>query len=198
MPGGGYDRRVTNDLRTKRVYAGYGPEDGYRVLVDRLWPRGVTKAAAAVDLWLPDLAPSPSLRRWFHQDPSQWTEFCRRYVAELSIGTERWRPLLDRLRGGRVTLLYSARDTRHNQAVALQTFLLQQIRMSERTRPSVGPSRRRVEKASPVDPRAGSVRERSNGGPGGGDPNRPGRRRTLSRSSRAGGALRVRRRSRRL
>jgi uncharacterized protein YeaO (DUF488 family) len=110
-------------IRLKRAYLAPSPEDGVRVLVDRLWPRGLRKSEEAIDRWLKDLAPSTELRRWFGHDPSRWTEFRRQYEAELSRQTE----LLDELRAmaqkGPVTLVFAAQDELHNQAVVLKDFL---------------------------------------------------------------------------
>lgn len=111
------------DIRLKRAYEPPSPEDGTRVLVDRLWPRGVRKAEAVIDCWLKEIAPSSELRRWFGHDPSRWEEFRRRYRAELSSRPE----LLNRLRAlaeqGTLTLVYAARDEDHNQVVALRGML---------------------------------------------------------------------------
>ncbi len=110
-------------VRVKRVYDPPAPEDGRRFLVDRLWPRGVKKEALRLDAWLKELAPSDALRRWFGHDPARWEEFQRRYFAELEAKPEAWRPLLEAAREGTVTLLFSARDDEHNNAVALKAFL---------------------------------------------------------------------------
>lgn len=110
-------------LQVKRVYEPPSGEDGVRVLVDRLWPRGLTKTAAAVDLWLKDIAPSVNLRRWFNHDPSRWQEFTRRYADELDKKTAGVSALLGAIRRGRVTLLFGARDREHNNATALKTYL---------------------------------------------------------------------------
>jgi uncharacterized protein YeaO (DUF488 family) len=111
------------DVRIKRVYEPPDPADGTRILVDRLWPRGVSRERAAIDDWLRDLAPSTELRRWFSHDPARFDEFRRRYAAELT-GRE---PALDDLRRtakkGPLTLVYSARDTEHNDAVVLADVL---------------------------------------------------------------------------
>ena len=111
------------DIRLKRAYEPPAPDDGTRVLVDRLWPRGVRKADAAIDCWLKEIAPSSELRRWFGHDPDRWEEFQRRYRAELSAHPE----LLDRLRAlaaqGTLTLVYSAHDEDHNDAVVLHGML---------------------------------------------------------------------------
>ncbi len=109
----------------KRAYDEAGPGDGYRVLVDRLWPRGVKRENLRLDAWLKDLAPSPELRRWFGHDPARWEEFRRRYREELS-SPERRRmlaELAERLRRGPVTLVYGARDEKHNGAVVLREVL---------------------------------------------------------------------------
>ena len=111
------------DIRLKRAYLPPSPEDGLRVLVDRLWPRGVRKADAAIDRWLKEVAPSTELRRWFGHDPGRWEEFRRRYEAELSSRVA----LLDELRAiarsGRLTLVFAARDALHNDAVVLRDLL---------------------------------------------------------------------------
>jgi uncharacterized protein YeaO (DUF488 family) len=112
--------------QVKRVYDPPSTEDGVRVLVDRLWPRGLSRTKASIDLWLKDLAPSATLRRWFNHDPEKWAEFGRRYAAELDAKKAAVAALLGAARRGRVTLLFGARDARHNAAVALQTYLRQQ------------------------------------------------------------------------
>jgi uncharacterized protein YeaO (DUF488 family) len=105
------------------------PDDGAaRYLVDRLWPRGVRRDSLRLTAWLPDVAPSHGLRRWFGHDPSRWAEFRRRYSAELDDHPETWRPLVEALRAGDVTLLYAARDTERNNAVALRDHLLAAVR----------------------------------------------------------------------
>ena len=113
-------------IKVKRVYAPPSGEDGVRVLVDRLWPRGLPKARAAVDLWLKDIGPSLALRKWFNRDPSRWGEFKNRYAEELDALGKR-SPAVAALtaaaRSGRVTLLFGARDEQHNTAVALQHYL---------------------------------------------------------------------------
>jgi uncharacterized protein YeaO (DUF488 family) len=107
----------------KRVYDPPSNEDGVRVLVDRLWPRGLTKASAAVDLWLKDISPSVDLRRWFNHDPSRWTEFTLRYADELEKKKPAVAALAGAVRRGRVTLLFGARDPQHNNATALFGYL---------------------------------------------------------------------------
>lgn len=110
-------------ILVKRVYEPAGRQDGARFLVERLWPRGMKKESLRMDVWLKEVAPSDSLRRWFGHDPAKWKEFCRRYRAELDGHPEAWRPILEADRRGAVTLLYSARDTEHNNAVALKAYL---------------------------------------------------------------------------
>jgi uncharacterized protein YeaO (DUF488 family) len=110
-------------INLKRAYEEPSRNDGFRVLVERLWPRGVKKEALALDLWLKDIAPSPELRRWFSHDPARWEEFCRRYWQELAGRPEAVQLLREKLRGGKVTLVYGSRDERHNAAVALKKFL---------------------------------------------------------------------------
>jgi uncharacterized protein YeaO (DUF488 family) len=112
-------------ILVKRVYAPADEGDGFRILVDRLWPRGLTKGAARVDLWLKDVAPSDGLRRWFGHDAEKWSEFRARYAAELAAAPE----ALDILRRahaehGHVTLLFAAKDEAHNNAVVLRDALV--------------------------------------------------------------------------
>jgi uncharacterized protein YeaO (DUF488 family) len=110
-------------LAVKRAYEPAAPDDGYRVLVDRLWPRGLNKETAALDLWIKELAPSTELRQWFGHEPSRWEGFRHRYASELDGTAEYWRPLLARAARQRVTLVYGAHDDEHNNAVALKTYL---------------------------------------------------------------------------
>jgi uncharacterized protein YeaO (DUF488 family) len=107
----------------KRVYAPSAPTDGFRILVERLWPRGVTKAAAGIDLWLKEIAPSPDLRTWYAHDVVKWAEFRRRYRIELAANPHL--PELRRLiaEKGTVTFVYAAHDELHNSAVLLKEFL---------------------------------------------------------------------------
>ena len=111
-------------INVKRVYDEPEETDGYRILVDRLWPRGLTKAKAHVDLWLKDVAPSTELRKWFAHDPEKFAEFRKRYVHELGHAQEAVATLRDKAKHGTVTLLYGARDQEHNEAVVLQHWLL--------------------------------------------------------------------------
>jgi uncharacterized protein YeaO (DUF488 family) len=111
-------------VRLKRVYEPATSDDGTRILVDRLWPRGLSKADAGLDLWLKDIAPSTELRRWFGHDPSRWPEFPRRYQRELAEHTAELDQLRALVEQGTVTLLYGARDEQHNDAVVLRDTLL--------------------------------------------------------------------------
>jgi len=108
-------------VRIKRAYEPASDRDGYRVLVDRLWPRGVSKEKSRLDTWMKDIAPSPALRRWFGHDPARWDEFEHRYQAELAEPEHRQLvdELVDRVTHGPVTLVYGARDTLHNEAVVV-------------------------------------------------------------------------------
>jgi uncharacterized protein YeaO (DUF488 family) len=108
----------------KRAYEPPSPRDGTRVLVDRLWPRGVKKAQAGISQWMKDIAPSSELRQWFGHDPARWEEFRRRYKAELTTKRELVGRLRELAREGPLTLVYSARDEAHNQAVVLRETLL--------------------------------------------------------------------------
>jgi len=112
------------DIRVKRVYEPADDGDGTRVLVDRVWPRGVAKATLRADMWLKEIAPTTALRQWFGHDPARWEGFRDRYFAELDSAPEPVSTLRDLARKGTVTLLYSARDEQHNQAVALREYLL--------------------------------------------------------------------------
>jgi uncharacterized protein YeaO (DUF488 family) len=111
------------DVRLKRAYLPPSAEDGIRVLVDRLWPRGVRKTDAAIDRWLKEIAPSTELRRWFGHDPSRWEGFRRRYRAELSQNATLLNELRVVARKGPLTLVYAARDEVHNEAVVLRDVL---------------------------------------------------------------------------
>lgn len=111
------------EIQTKRVYEQASPDDGARVLVDRLWPRGVAKGNLDGVLWLKEIAPSDRLRKWFGHDPARWEEFRERYFAELDAAPDAVERLAGMACQGRVTLLYAARDTQHNQAVALKEYL---------------------------------------------------------------------------
>lgn len=110
-------------IRIKRIYAGAARGDGHRVLVDRLWPRGISKQDARLDDWLRDVAPSDSLRKWFAHDPAKWGEFRDRYRRELSGREEPVAKLVEIAKQGPLTLVYGARDEEHNQAVVLREYL---------------------------------------------------------------------------
>ena len=114
-------------IQLKRVYDPEDTADGVRFLVERLWPRGIKKADLELDGWLKDAAPGTELRKWFSHDPAKWDAFRNRYFAELAANPNAWRPILDAARRGKVTLLYSSRDTDHNNAVALKQFLERQM-----------------------------------------------------------------------
>ena len=116
-------RAETNDINVKRVYEKPAANDGFRVLVDRLWPRGLTKQAAAIDLWLKEIAPSNDLRRWYGHDPARWQEFNNRYLKELEANPETVKELKSAIKGRKSTLLYSSREPTINNAAALAEFL---------------------------------------------------------------------------
>jgi uncharacterized protein YeaO (DUF488 family) len=120
-------------LRLKRAYEPSAPSDGTRVLVERLWPRGLSKSALRVDTWLKDVGPSTGLRQWFSHDPRKWSTFRARYFRELDSKPDAWRPLMTAARRGTVTLVYSSRDTEHNNAVALRDYLNGRIGKHHRT-----------------------------------------------------------------
>jgi uncharacterized protein YeaO (DUF488 family) len=110
-------------IKLKRVYEEPSSKDGLRVLVERLWPRGLTKKRASVDLWLKDVAPSPELRKWFGHDPARWEQFQKRYGRELRERKDALRLLKQKVKEGMVTLVYAARDEEHNGALALKRHL---------------------------------------------------------------------------
>lgn len=113
-------------IRLKRAYDEPSSQDGCRVLVDRLWPRGLSKEGAKIDLWLKEIAPSDGLRKWFGHDPAKWEEFRKRYFAELGERSESVEELREKAGDGRLTLVFGARDEEHNNAVALKEFLEKQ------------------------------------------------------------------------
>jgi uncharacterized protein YeaO (DUF488 family) len=110
-------------IQLKRAYDPPESDDGFRVLVDRLWPRGVSKRAARIDLWLKEIAPSAALRQWFGHDPAKWRMFRARYFRELQNNGAAVEQLMAHVRHGTVTLVYGAKDPEHNDAVALKEFL---------------------------------------------------------------------------
>lgn len=110
-------------LAIKRIYENPSKEDGKRILVDRLWPRGLTKEKAAIDIWLKEIAPSTELRKWFAHDPKKWTAFKRKYLQELEGKKEQVSILKEYVKSGTVTLLYGAKDQEHNEANVLVELL---------------------------------------------------------------------------
>jgi uncharacterized protein YeaO (DUF488 family) len=110
-------------IKIKRVYEQPDKDDGVRILVDRLWPRGLTKEKASVDLWLKDIAPSSELRKWFAHDPEKWKRFRGRYETEISHNHDLIKVLKQKARKGTITLIYGARDEEHNEAWVLKQFL---------------------------------------------------------------------------
>ncbi|HET6342502.1 MAG TPA: DUF488 domain-containing protein [Gemmatimonadota bacterium] len=110
-------------LKLKRAYEPAEPGDGFRVLVDRLWPRGISKSSARIDLWLKEIAPSTTLRKWFGHDPAKWTMFRDRYFRELDKNRDAVEILQGHMHHGVVTLVYGAKDNEHNDAVALKEYL---------------------------------------------------------------------------
>ena len=112
-------------VAVKRIYEPYAESDGLRILVDRLWPRGMSKDAARIDLWVKELAPSHELRKWYQHDPSRWSEFRRRYFAELDSHPEELETLFTRIKDHPATFLYSSREQKLNNAVALREYLLE-------------------------------------------------------------------------
>ncbi|WP_324754406.1 DUF488 domain-containing protein [Roseovarius sp. Pro17] len=114
------------DIRTRRAYEDMAENDGYRVLVDRLWPRGVAKDDLKLDDWCKNVAPSDDLRKWFDHDPDKWDEFQSRYRKELD-SSDAVDDLIERVKAGRVTLIYGAKDEAHNNAVALREYLRDKV-----------------------------------------------------------------------
>ena len=112
------------NVKVKRAYERPAADDGVRVLIDRLWPRGVRKVDAAIDQWIKEIAPSTALRQWFGHDPARWEEFRRRYAAELREHPEQLARLRELARRGTITLVYAAHDELHNDAVVLRELLL--------------------------------------------------------------------------
>jgi uncharacterized protein YeaO (DUF488 family) len=138
-------------IKLKRVYDPVSGTDGTRFLVERLWPRGLSKAKVHLSAWLKEVGPSTELRQWFNHDPLKWSQFRKRYFRELDAQPESWRPILTAARRGLVTLVYSSHDQEHNNAVALQEYLQAKSR-----RPS--PSRRSAAAGRPrLGPRSGSA-----------------------------------------
>jgi len=111
------------NIQLKRIYEAGSKDDGYRILVDRLWPRGFTKEKAALDLWLKEIAPSNELRKWFGHDPDKWKDFQKKYQQELKQNKEAVDILKDYIQKGNVTLLYAAKDEEHNEAQVIKDFI---------------------------------------------------------------------------
>lgn len=124
-----YFRRepFTMNIQVKRIYEESTESDGFRILVDRLWPRGIKKTEANIDLWLKDIAPSDSLRNWFNHDPKKWAEFQKRYAQEITDKQEDIDIILNEGKKKKVTLLFGSKETEHNNAVALLNILLTKI-----------------------------------------------------------------------
>lgn len=135
-------------IRIKRAYEPAEPSDGRRFLVERLWPRGMKKEALELEAWLKDVAPSTALRRWYGHEVERWPEFRRRYRRELDAHRPAWQPLLEASERGTVTLLFSARDVKHNSAVVLRDYL----DAHRADRPRAGPKRGRAAHAPVHDP----------------------------------------------
>lgn len=110
-------------IKLKRAYEDAETSDGTRILVDRLWPRGLTKEKAKIDLWLKEIAPSTELRKWFRHDPEKWRRFRGRYQTELTHHPDEVKKIQAKVKKGPVTLIYGARDEKHNEAVVLKSFL---------------------------------------------------------------------------
>lgn len=121
-------------IRVKRVYEPAVKSDGARFLIDHLWPRGVKKEAVHVERWIKSVSPSNELRSWFGHEPAKWKEFQRRYFAELDEQPENWQSLLEAAREKDITLVYSARDSEHNNAVALKSYLEKKLARKPRAK----------------------------------------------------------------
>jgi uncharacterized protein YeaO (DUF488 family) len=130
-------------ITLKRAYDPISRSDGRRVLVERLWPRGLSKSKLHVDAWLKEAGPSTELRKWFGHDPQKWDTFRRRYARELDSRKDAWQPIVSAARRGHVTLVYSSRDTAHNNAVALQQYLRSKMRRRKAPARSVAVTRPR-------------------------------------------------------
>ena len=125
-------------IKLKRVYEAAASSDGSRVLVERLWPRGVRKANLRIDAWLKEIGPSNDLRRWFAHDPKKWHVFRERYFVELDSKPKVWKGLVQAARRGAITLIYSSRDPEHNNAVALKDYLQTKMKRAK------NPARRKL------------------------------------------------------
>lgn len=111
------------NIEIKRVYESPSSTDGVRILIDRLWPRGIKKSELLMDDWIKDLSPSPDLRKWFNHDPSKFKEFEKRYTEELNENKKIWLPLIKKYLQGKITLLYAAHDPEINHAICLKNYL---------------------------------------------------------------------------
>lgn len=118
------EKNIPFEIQVKRIYDSPSPRDGYRILVDRLWPRGIKKEDAKIELWLKEIAPSDALRKWFNHEPEKWEEFKNRYRKELNGKPELIEQLSQNLKKGKVAFLFSAKDEAHNNAVALRAYFL--------------------------------------------------------------------------
>ena len=124
-------------FKLKRAYEPVSRDDGWRFLVERLWPRGLAKTKLHLDAWLKDVGPTAALRKWFSHDPTKWSQFRARYFRELDSCPESWRPILSAARRRTVTLVYSSRDDDHNNAVALKEYLEAKVRRHGPSRQSI-------------------------------------------------------------
>ena len=139
-------------IRIKRTYEPAERRDGHRILVERLWPRGVNKEALAADSWMKEVAPSTELRRWFDHRVERWREFQRRYRDELDAKPDAWKPILHAGKRGTVTLLYSAHDTLHNGALVLRDYLAERASNAPAARATKRPKSRRKRGATAGSP----------------------------------------------
>jgi uncharacterized protein YeaO (DUF488 family) len=130
-------------IKLKRAYDPVSNTDGTRFLVERLWPRGLSKAKVHVDAWAKEVGPSTQLRKWFSHDPEKWSQFRKRYFRELDTRPGAWQPILSKARRGMVTLVYSSHDAAHNNALALQEYLRARARRRGQSGRTVVASRRR-------------------------------------------------------
>jgi uncharacterized protein YeaO (DUF488 family) len=130
-------------IKLKRAYDPVSPADGVRILVERLWPRGLSKDTLKLDDWIREVGPTTELRKWFGHDPAKWRQFRTRYFRELDSRPESWRPIATLARRRTVTLVYSSHDEEHNNAVALREYLQRKARRSAAARPAPPPRRPR-------------------------------------------------------
>jgi uncharacterized protein YeaO (DUF488 family) len=124
-------------LKLKRAYEPVSRADGRRFLVERLWPRGLSKSKLSIDAWLKEVGPSTELRKWFGHDPAKWSSFRTKYFEELDSRPESWQPIVQAGRRGAVTLIYSSHDPQHNNAVALEEYLRGKMRRRKASGPTV-------------------------------------------------------------